>query len=99
MALDSNADRFSERVNATRISGNLDAPEGQSLSIKSVDDFTRLQANFGLFLFLGGFDGIMQAVVCGDHIGWRKHSRRLLLFSTDSSFHYAGDGKVFCLSN
>ena len=44
--------------------------------------------------YSGGFDGIMQAVVCGDHIGWRKHSRRLLLFSTDSSFHYAGDGKV-----
>lgn len=29
MALDLNADRFSERVNATRISGNLDAPEGE----------------------------------------------------------------------
>ena len=46
----------------------------------------------------------MQSVVCGDHIGWRKHSRRLLLFSTDSSFHYAGDGKVGfttfkCISN
>lgn len=27
-------------------------------------------------------------------IGWRTGSRRLLLFSTDSGFHYAGDGKV-----
>jgi len=69
MALDTNANRFSERVNQSRISGNLDAPEG-------------------------GFDAIMQAIVCGDHIGWRQHSRRLLLFSTDSSFHYAGDGKL-----
>lgn len=27
-------------------------------------------------------------------IGWRDRSRRMLLFSTDSGFHYAGDGKV-----
>ena len=29
-------------------------------------------------------------------IGWRNHSRKMLLFSTDADFHYAGDGKV-CL--
>lgn len=43
----------------------------------------------------GGFDAIMQAIVCRDHIGWREQARKLLVFSTDSSFHYAGDGKVF----
>lgn len=42
----------------------------------------------------GGFDAIMQAVVCKDHIGWREHARRLLVFSTDAGFHYAGDGKL-----
>lgn len=42
----------------------------------------------------GGFDAIMQAVVCGDKIGWRAQARRLLVFSTDAGFHYAGDGKV-----
>lgn len=42
----------------------------------------------------GGFDAIMQAIVCSDKIGWRDVSRKLLVFSTDSSFHYAGDGKV-----
>ncbi|CAG7814995.1 unnamed protein product [Allacma fusca] len=41
----------------------------------------------------GGFDAIMQAIVC-DQIGWRKLARRLLVFSTDASFHYAGDGKL-----
>lgn len=41
----------------------------------------------------GGFDGIMQAIVC-EQIGWRKDSTRLLLFATDQTFHYAGDGKV-----
>ena len=44
----------------------------------------------------GGFDAIMQAVVCQDEIGWRDKARKLLVFSTDSSFHYAGDGKVSC---
>lgn len=42
----------------------------------------------------GGFDAIMQAVVCRNQIGWRDQARRLLVFSTDAGFHYAGDGKV-----
>ncbi|CAH1118909.1 unnamed protein product [Phaedon cochleariae] len=42
----------------------------------------------------GGFDAIMQAVVCRNQIGWREQARRLLVFSTDASFHYAGDGKL-----
>ena len=36
----------------------------------------------------------MQAIVCRDEIGWRKEARRLLVFSTDAGFHYAGDGKL-----
>lgn len=42
----------------------------------------------------GGFDAIMQAIVCRDVIGWNENARKLLLFSTDASFHYAGDGKL-----
>lgn len=39
----------------------------------------------------------MQAVVCRNQIGWRDQARRLLVFSTDAGFHYAGDGKVILL--
>lgn len=42
----------------------------------------------------GGFDAIMQAIVCKDQIGWREKSRKMLVFSSDSGFHYAGDGKL-----
>ncbi|KAK9739114.1 Integrin beta epidermal growth factor like domain 1 [Popillia japonica] len=42
----------------------------------------------------GGFDAIMQAIVCRNDIGWREKARRLLVFSTDAGFHYAGDGKL-----
>ena len=42
----------------------------------------------------GGFDAIMQAVVCKTEIGWRDKARKLLVFSTDAGFHYAGDGKL-----
>ncbi|XP_045106617.1 integrin beta-PS-like isoform X2 [Portunus trituberculatus] len=42
----------------------------------------------------GGFDAIMQAIVCQEQIEWRQEARRLLLFSTDAGFHYAGDGKL-----
>uniref|UniRef100_A0A8D0GEG9 Integrin beta n=1 Tax=Sphenodon punctatus TaxID=8508 RepID=A0A8D0GEG9_SPHPU len=41
----------------------------------------------------GGFDAIMQVAVCGTQIGWRNVTR-LLVFSTDSGFHFAGDGKL-----
>jgi hypothetical protein len=42
----------------------------------------------------GGFDALMQTAVCLDEIGWRNNTRRVLIFSTDSGFHMAGDGKV-----
>ncbi|PSN34504.1 Integrin beta-PS [Blattella germanica] len=41
----------------------------------------------------GGLDALMQAIVCTEQIGWRDKARRLLIFSTDSGFHMAGDGK------
>ncbi|RWS27736.1 integrin beta-PS-like protein, partial [Leptotrombidium deliense] len=69
MPLDTDTSQFRIKVNETRISGNVDAPEG-------------------------GFDAIMQSIVCPDDIKWRKNSRKLLVFSTDAGFHCAGDGKL-----
>uniref|UniRef100_A0A3Q3VU73 Integrin beta n=1 Tax=Mola mola TaxID=94237 RepID=A0A3Q3VU73_MOLML len=40
----------------------------------------------------GGFDAILQAAVCTDKIGWRSNSTHLLVFSTESAFHYEADG-------
>ncbi|KAM6898622.1 integrin beta-4 isoform 1-T1 [Lycodopsis pacificus] len=40
----------------------------------------------------GGFDAILQATVCGKQIGWRNQSTHLLVFSTESAFHYESDG-------
>lgn len=40
----------------------------------------------------GGFDAIMQAIVCKEAVGWNQRSRKILLFATDSIFHSAGDG-------
>ncbi|XP_048862223.1 integrin beta-1-like [Brienomyrus brachyistius] len=41
----------------------------------------------------GGLDALMQAAVCEEQIGWRNVTR-LLVFSTDAGFHFAGDGKL-----
>lgn len=38
----------------------------------------------------GGFDAIMQAMVCKEQIGWRKDARHLIVFSSDADFHIAG---------
>ncbi|KOC68093.1 Integrin beta-PS [Habropoda laboriosa] len=42
----------------------------------------------------GGLDAMMQAMVCTEEIGWRQNARRLIIFSTDASYHIAGDGKL-----
>ncbi|KAM9365076.1 integrin beta-2 [Pholidichthys leucotaenia] len=42
----------------------------------------------------GSLDAMMQAALCGDKIGWRKSSTRLLVLTTDAGFHMAGDGKL-----
>ncbi|XP_037646180.1 integrin beta-2 [Sebastes umbrosus] len=42
----------------------------------------------------GSLDAMMQAAVCGDKIGWRNSSTRLIVLTTDDGFHMAGDGKL-----
>lgn len=69
MSLSKDDEEFSNKVRATKHSGNIDAPEG-------------------------GFDALMQVMVCDDTIGWRNNSRHLVVFSTDSYYHVAGDGKL-----
>ncbi|XP_063704151.1 integrin beta-PS-like [Culicoides brevitarsis] len=42
----------------------------------------------------GGFDALMQVIVCDEEIGWRSQARRLVVFSTDAGSHVAGDAKL-----
>ncbi|XP_008295050.1 integrin beta-2 isoform X1 [Stegastes partitus] len=42
----------------------------------------------------GSLDAMMQAAVCGNKIGWRNSSTRLIVLTTDAGFHMAGDGKM-----
>ncbi|XP_053374637.1 integrin alpha-5-like isoform X2 [Mercenaria mercenaria] len=53
---------------------------------------TRVSANFDPLE--GGLDAIVQASVCPNIIGWRNQSRRILVYVSDSGFHFAGDGKL-----
>ncbi|XP_036408895.1 integrin beta-3-like [Megalops cyprinoides] len=42
----------------------------------------------------GGFDAIIQAVVCKEKIGWRQDASHLLVFTTDAKTHIALDGRL-----
>uniref|UniRef100_A0A3B4VME1 Integrin beta n=1 Tax=Seriola dumerili TaxID=41447 RepID=A0A3B4VME1_SERDU len=42
----------------------------------------------------GGFDAVMQAVVCKEKIGWRPDASHLLVFTTDAKTHTALDGRI-----
>ncbi|XP_043264500.1 integrin beta-nu [Colletes gigas] len=42
----------------------------------------------------GGLDGIVQAIVCTEEVGWNRHTRKIMLVATDGYLHFAGDGKL-----
>ncbi|XP_014858955.1 PREDICTED: integrin beta-3-like [Poecilia mexicana] len=42
----------------------------------------------------GGFEAIMQAMVCKDKIGWRPDASHLLVLTTDAKSHLALDGRI-----
>ncbi|XP_041038426.1 integrin beta-7-like, partial [Carcharodon carcharias] len=41
----------------------------------------------------GGLDAVMQAAVCGKEVRWRNVTR-LLVYTSDATFHTAGDGRL-----
>jgi len=45
----------------------------------------------------GGLDGVVQAIVCNQQIGWAHQARKLMLVATDGLLHFAGEGKVTML--
>lgn len=40
----------------------------------------------------GGMEALMQVLVCGKRVGWSDVSRKLVIISTGSYMHLAGDG-------
>ena len=55
--------------------------------------FSRKQIFWTSTFLFSPTDVLMFACVQRE-IGWRDRSRKMLLYSTDAGFHYAGDGKV-----
>ena len=41
-----------------------------------------------------GLDALMQVAVCGDVIGWREESLKMVVFMSVSGLHYAYDGQL-----
>lgn len=40
----------------------------------------------------GGFDGLMQILLCKTEMKWRDNSRKIVIIATDGYMHTAGDG-------
>ncbi|XP_028835622.1 integrin beta-6 isoform X2 [Denticeps clupeoides] len=58
------------------------------------DIISRQQVSGNIDIPECGFDAIMQAAVCGDKIGWRNDSMRLLVFVSDSDSHFGMDSRL-----
>ena len=72
------------------MSGNLDSPEG------GFDALMQVIVCGVCFLnkFLLKNNNANLLFNYKNKIGWRPASRKLIVYSTDAGFHYAGDGKV-----
>ncbi|CAH1238119.1 ITGB1 [Branchiostoma lanceolatum] len=58
------------------------------------DEVGKIRSSGNLDAAEGGFDGMLQALVCRDKIGWREASTHIILYASDAQFHSAGDGKL-----
>ena len=65
------------------------------------DNGTELQRRFDAVRLAGnidapeaGLDAIGQLALCGDKIGWRDDAVKIVLYFSDDSFHFAGEGRV-----
>lgn len=96
LKLTNNGDEFNRLVSQQQISGNLDSPEGgfDAIMQVAVCEVRRASQSLPLCLWLCLVPVLTAA--CSplqEQIGWRNVTR-LLVFSTDAGFHFAGDGKL-----
>lgn len=107
LKLTDKGDEFNRLVSQQQISGNLDSPEGGFDAIMQVA-VCGVRGGWRAFPCLMLFNSVKARVCCKcvwyyitrrfccssqEHIGWRDVTR-LLVFSTDAGFHFAGDGKL-----
>lgn len=59
-----------------------------------IDKVTNIKMSGSLDNPEGGFDALMQVISCSKDIGWRDNARKIILFATDETSHFAGDGKL-----
>ncbi|KAK4294312.1 hypothetical protein Pmani_019783 [Petrolisthes manimaculis] len=68
---------------------DLPLTDNATLFIESVQ---RTKVSYSPDTAEGGLDGMMQAIVCWEKIGWRQLARKIIIYTTDAKFHMAGDG-------
>lgn len=102
LKLTSNGDEFNQLVSQQQISGNLDSPEGGFDAIMQVAVCEVRGSEVEVCLrttpphpVCDVQSEVFRLCVLSfqEHIGWRNVTR-LLVFSTDAGFHFAGDGKL-----
>lgn len=95
LKLTNKGDEFNRLVSQQQISGNLDSPEGgfDAIMQVAVCEVGNPPSTTTACLLLHGGPMLTAAGHLQEQIGWRNVTR-LLVFSTDAGFHFAGDGKL-----
>lgn len=68
---------------------HLSLTEDEKLFVKSVN---KSKVTGNLDNLEGGFDALMQVLVCPREIGWKEEARKVVILVTDGFMHFAGDG-------
>lgn len=59
---------------------------------KFVEKVRMIEMSANLDDLEGGFDALMQILVCNENIGWSDRSRKIVVYASDGKIHFAGDG-------
>lgn len=95
LKLTNQGDEFNRLVSQQQISGNLDSPEGgfDAIMQVAVCEVGRRSLGPSPRSAACADSGLSICPPVQEQIGWRNVTR-LLVFSTDAGFHFAGDGKL-----
>ena len=97
MSLVQDAGLFTRRVSAAPISGNIDNPEGGLDALMQVNIKSYMQPSRGYDITQVRrypVTSLFQVMVCGNKIGWRQESRRVVVYTTDQvNININGNGR------
>ncbi|KAJ0181645.1 hypothetical protein K1T71_002367 [Dendrolimus kikuchii] len=91
--IDKNALPFTDIINSTQTYSFQHHFKLSNETEKFKESISNAPSGYNRDLPEGGLDALAQTMVCKDVVGWRDQSTKIIILTTDASYHVAGDGR------